>query len=255
MVVRALDVVPLLHPFPRKSWVLPFPVTMVRCLLLVVRCCVAWCLQLVVDVTVRVAQSCMEAELPAPVIATDAACLVEIASSVVAPAASAAAIACCARWAVIAASCASICSVDALLAAASTAACCRWISLFALLSSWAWSSYSVQGSVVCPVRCSVRSRACFPLPSMRRSRRSKISGVRGIRSLPLLPLELDAADADPPLSILELRASLPRSHDSIPCCQRGASLLCCSIVLLLSGAFPTRSLRGIVGGCGVPNRR
>ncbi len=44
------------------------------------------------------------AELLAPVIAPDAACLVAIASSLVAPAASAATIAGCARWAAMVAS-------------------------------------------------------------------------------------------------------------------------------------------------------
>jgi hypothetical protein len=79
--------------------------------------------------------------------------------------------------------------------------------------------------------------------------------VRGIGSRPLLPLELDASDVDPPLRILELRASLPRSLESLPCCLRGANMLCCSFALLLCGVVPPRALRGIVGGSGGPNLR
>ena len=136
MDVRALIFVSLIHYFPRGSWVLPFPGPPVRCLLPVLSCCVAWCLLHVTDVTMHVAQSSMVAELHAPVIASDAACPVAIDSSVVAPAANAVAIACCARWTAIAASCASIYSVSALLAAAPAAACCRWISLSAFFSRW-----------------------------------------------------------------------------------------------------------------------
>jgi hypothetical protein len=150
-------------------------------------------------------QFSMGVELPAPVTASDAACPVAIASSGVALAASADAIACFARWAAIAASCASICCIAALLVAASGAAYCRWISMSAFLSNSICSSSSTQGSVLWPVRYSVRSRACFPLSGSRRSRRSSISGVRGIDSLPLLTLELEATDAEPPLSIPELR--------------------------------------------------
>ena len=152
-----------------------------------------------------------------------------MASSCVAPAASAVAIACCARCATIAASCASICSCAARLATAYAAACCRLTSFSTFLSISFCSSCSVQGSVLCPVRCSARRRACFPLSGSRRSSRRKMSGVRGMGSLPLLPFALDAADVDPPLSILELRASLPRSPDSLPCCLRGANLFVCSI--------------------------
>ncbi len=133
----------------------------------------------------------------APVAASITACPAAIASSYVALAASAAAIACCARWAAIAASWTSICSSTAMLAAASSAACCRFISFFAFLSIRFCSSCSVLGRVLCHVRCSVRSRACFPLSGSRRSMSCKISGVRGIGSLPLLPLELEAVE-DPP---------------------------------------------------------
>jgi hypothetical protein len=131
MVILALVVVTLIHPFPRGSWVLPLPCPPVRCLLLVMSCCVAWCFLHVADVTMHVAQSCMGPELPTPVTAFDVACPVAIASSVVAPAISAAAIACCARWAAIAASCASICSVAALLVVSSAAACCHWVFISA----------------------------------------------------------------------------------------------------------------------------
>jgi hypothetical protein len=151
----------------------------------------------------------MGAELPAPVTVCVAACPVAMASFGVALAARATAIACCARWAALAASCASICHVTILLVAASAAACCLLISRSAFLSSYVWSSCSVHGSVLCLVRCSARSRACFPLSGSRRFRRSKICGVRGIGSLPLLPLELEVPDAVSPLSMLELSASLP----------------------------------------------
>ena len=136
MDVRAHVVVPLIHPFPQGGLVLSFPCHPVRCFLYVVSCCVAWCLLHVADVTMYVAQSCMGAELPAPVTASNVACPDAIASSMVAPAASAEAIACCVRWAAISASCASICSVAALLAAASAAACCRWIYLSAFFFIW-----------------------------------------------------------------------------------------------------------------------
>jgi hypothetical protein len=82
----------------------------------------------------------------------------------------------------------------------------------------------VQGSVLCPVRCSVRRRAYFPLSGSSRSNRRRISDVRGIGSLPLLPFEVDDVDEDPPLSIPELRASLPQSPDSLLFCPRGANL-------------------------------
>ena len=156
-------------------------------------------------------QSCTGAELPAPITASDATCPVANASSGVAHAAKAAAIACCARWAAIAASCASICFVADWFVDISAAACCLLISQFAFLSICFWSSYSVQRSVLCLVRCSVRSRACFPLSGSRRSIRSSISGVRGIGPLPLLSLELEAPDAVPPLSMPELSASLTTS--------------------------------------------
>ncbi len=165
----------------------------------------------------------MWAEL-APAVVSITACPAAIASSFVAPAASAAAIACCARWATIASSCASICSFATMLAAASAAAYCRFSSFSAFLSSSFCSSCSVQGRVLCPVRCSVRSRACFPLSGSRRSSSSRISGVRGIGSLPLLPLELEAADVDPLLRIQELRFKLPCSLEFAPCCLRGANL-------------------------------
>ena len=168
-------------------------------------------------------QSCMWAEL-APVGVSIAACPAAIASSFVAPAASAAAIACCARWAVIAASCASICSFAALLAAAFTAACCRFRSFSAFLSSRFCSSCSIQGRVLCPLMCSVRSRACFRLSGSRRFRSSRISGVRGIGSLPPFPLELEADDVDPLLRIPEVRSSLTRSPEFAPYCLRGAKL-------------------------------
>ncbi len=102
--------------------------------------------------------------------------------------------------------------------------CCRFISFSAFLSSSFCSSCSVLGRVLCLVRCFVRIRACFPLSGSRRSSSSKISGVRGIGSLPLFPLELEATDADPPLSIPELRSSLAMSHEFAPCCLRGANL-------------------------------
>ncbi len=177
-------------------------------------------------VTAYITQCCMGVELSAHVTASDVGCPVIIASFVDAPAASAAAIAYCARWATIAASCASIFYVAAILAAASVADCYRLIPIFASLSIRICSSCSVQGSVLCPVSCFVRGRDCFPLSGSRRFSKSMIFGVRGTTSLPLLPLELDVADADPPLSMLELRFSLTRSPDSLPCCLRGANLLC-----------------------------
>jgi len=90
----------------------------------------------------------MGAKLPAPATASDAACPVAIASSGVALAANAAAIACCARWVAVDASCASICSIDALLAAASVAAYRRLISFSAFLSNSICSYSFVQESVL-----------------------------------------------------------------------------------------------------------
>ena len=166
----------------------------------------------------------MWAELAAPVDVSIAACPAAIASSFVVPAANTAVIAYCARWAAIAASCASICSFAARLAAASAAACCRFSSFSDFLFSNFCISCSVQGRVLCHVRCSVRSRACFPLSGSRRSRSSRISGVREIGSLPLLLLELKAANVDTRLRIPELRFKLPRSPEFASCCLRGANL-------------------------------
>jgi hypothetical protein len=85
----------------------------------------------------------MLAELPSPVAASIAAWPAAMASSCVAPSASAAAIANYARWAAIAASWAAVCSSAALLAAAYDAACCRLISFSAFLSNRFCNSCSV----------------------------------------------------------------------------------------------------------------
>ncbi len=75
----------------------------------------------------------MSVQLPSPYTNSDNACLTDIASSIVAPAASVEEIACCARCDAIAASCAflsdSICSFDAMLYADSAVAFCYLISL------------------------------------------------------------------------------------------------------------------------------
>jgi len=148
MVVRAPDVVSLLHLFSSGDLGPSVPMSSGPLLVAYGELLRGLCLLLPVDATACVAQSCMGTEPPTPVPTSDAACPAAIASSVVAPVASATAIACYARWAAITVSCASKCSVDAMLADASAAACCRFISRSAFLSNWVWSSCSFQGSVL-----------------------------------------------------------------------------------------------------------
>ncbi len=79
--------------------------------------------------------------------------------------------------------------------------------------------------------------------------------MRGIGSLPLLPFELDVADVEPSLNIHEMKSSLTRSPDSLPCCRRGANKFWCSTMLGLSSVVPAPLLMGMVGGSGVPYLR
>ena len=80
--------------------------------------------------------------------------------------------------------------------------------------------------------------------------------MRGMVSLPLLPLELDVADDEPPLSMLELMTSLSFPSETLPFNPNGTKLLCSASMLgRFTAAGPLRVLSGIVGGSGVPNRR
>ena len=79
--------------------------------------------------------------------------------------------------------------------------------------------------------------------------------MKGIVSLHLLPLELEAADIDPSLSILELRASLSLPLEALPYSLSGVNLFWCSTVTMMAATVPLRALYGIIGGSGVPNLR
>ena len=158
---------------------------------------------------------------PTPNAVACAATHATIASSFVAPAARDVAIACWPMCAASASSCSALSwSADAF-AAASAATYCLLSSLAARLSRCVWSSTSVEGSVLCHVKCSVRSLAYFPLSGSSLSRRCSISGVSGIGSLPLLLLTLycvlDAPDSEP-----KLRRSLSLSLVSLPCSAIGS---------------------------------
>ncbi len=75
-------------------------------------------------------------------------------------------------------------------------------------------------------------------------------------SVLLLPLELDVVGVDPPMSMPELRASLPFPPDTLPVSPWGANLLCSVGVLpwyTIAGSL--RVLYGTFSGFGVPNRR
>ena len=75
--------------------------------------------------------------------------------------------------------------------------------------------------------------------------------MSGMGSLPLLPLALEEADVDPSLRMHELRASLFRPPDMLPCSHNGVNLLCRSISAPLAVAAPPRAY-GTAGGAGVP---
>ena len=132
-----------------------------------------------------------------------------IISSFVAPAAKVVAIAC---WPICAAIVASWSAMSwssaALLAAASAATCCLLSSPTARLSRCVWSSDYVEGKLLCLVRCSVRSLACFHLSGYNLSKRCNIFSVSGIGSLPLLPMAEEEAEADPSMRMPGLRGSL-----------------------------------------------
>ena len=78
---------------------------------------------------------------------------------------------------------------------------------------------------------SVNSLVRLPLSGSSLSNNCSISGVKGMGSLPSLPLELDVADVDPPLSLQELRTSLPFPPDTLPVSPRGSNRLCIVVVL------------------------
>jgi len=78
--------------------------------------------------------------------------------------------------------------------------------------------------------------------------------VSGIGSLPLMPLALEEADADPSLRMPELRASMFRPPDILPCSLDGVNMFCRSIAAPLAAAAPPRAY-GTVGGAGVPRLR
>jgi hypothetical protein len=129
-------------------------------------------------------------------------------------------------WAAIAASwSARSWSAAALFAAASAAACCLLCSLAARLSKWVCSSSSVDGRLLCPVRCSVRSLACFPLSGSSLSRSCSISGVSGIGSLPLLMRALECVPEAPNSEPKDNR-SLSLSFEPLPCSAIGPNLFC-----------------------------
>jgi hypothetical protein len=143
---------------------------------------------------------------PAPSAIACAATPPAIASSCVALAARDVAVACWPICAIIVASWSTLSwSFVALLAAAFAATCCLLSSLAARLSRYVWSSDYVEGSVICPVKCSVRSLACFPLSGSNLSKRCRISGVSGIGSLPLMSRALEEAEDDPSLRMHQLR--------------------------------------------------
>jgi len=125
--------------------------------------------------------------------------------------------------------------VATLLASASAATCCLLSSHATRLSRCVWSSNFVEGNVLCPVKCSARSLACFSLSGSRLSRRCSISGVNGIGSLPLLlrALEcvLDAPDNEP-----KLRRSLSLSLIPLPCSAIGSYLIVSGIPVRVTGA-------------------
>jgi hypothetical protein len=113
----------------------------------------------------------------------------------------------------------------------------------------------VKGSVLRPVRFSVNSLACLPLLGSNLSTNYSITGVRGMEFLTLLPLELDVAYVDPPLSMPELRASLPYPPDTLPSSPRRENIMCSAVGLpWFTVARPLRVLYGTFGGYGVPNR-
>ena len=78
-----------------------------------------------------------------------------IVSSFVAPVDRVVAIACCPMCAAIVALCSALSWSAATFATASAATCCLLSSLAARLSRCVWSSASIEGSVLCPVRCYV----------------------------------------------------------------------------------------------------
>ena len=143
------------------------------------------------------------------------------------------------------------CYFAALLAAASAATCCLLNSLAARLSMCVWSSDSIEGRLLCPIECSVRSLACFSLSGSILSMRYRIFGVSGICSLPILPLALEEAEADPSLRMPELRGSLYLLLDMLPWSPSGVNLFCRDIASPLVAAVCPRAY-GIVGGVGVP---
>ena len=74
--------------------------------------------------------------------------------------------------------------------------------------------------------------------------------------MPLLPLVFDVAEADPPPSMPELRASLPFFPDILPSSPRGENLVCSVVGLSwFTVAGPLRVLYGTFGGSRVPSRR
>jgi hypothetical protein len=74
-------------------------------------------------------------------------------------------------------------------------------------------------------------------------------------SVPLFPPELKADDADPFLSVHELRTSMPLPHEALPCSLSVVNLLWCSTQLMLATTLPLRVMCGIVVGSGVPKLR
>ena len=74
-------------------------------------------------------------------------------------------------------------------------------------------------------------------------------------SLPMLPLELQVADADLSLSILELWTSLSQSFEAFPYSLSDVNLFCYSTLVMLAATVPLRTMCEIVGGFRVPNLR
>jgi len=127
---------------------------------------------------------------------------------------------------------------------------------------WVCNSSSVQGRLLCPVRCSVKSLACFPLSGSSLSRRCSISGVNGIGSLPMLLRALEcvheAPDSEP-----NDRRSLSLLFDPLPCSAIGPNLLLRGTPVPVGSAsgalfalFPVTMVSHVLrGGHGAPKLR
>ena len=173
---------------------------------------------------------------PALSAAACAATRAAIASSSVALASRVVAIAYCPMCAASVASCSALSWFASAFATAFAATCYLFIiSLAPRLSKCVWSFASFEGIVLCLVRCSIRSLACFPLFGSSLSRRCSISGVSGIGSLtlmfPALECVPDALDNEP-----KLRRSLSLSLVPLPCSAIGSYLFMSWILALVAGA-------------------